>query len=145
VLGSRQEAEDLTQEAFLRAYHQISSFDLSRPFGPWMRTLAANLCYNHLKRARLNRVPLEDERDTLKDNPKYGPEGTLEINQEHKVLYRAIRKLPDTQRMALELRHFQGFSYQEMADALNLPLNTVRSHLYRGRQKLAELLEEKNE
>jgi len=145
VLGNRQEAEDLTQEAFLRAYHQISSFDSSRPFGPWMRTVAANLCYNHLKRARLNRVPLEDERDTLKDDPKYGPEGTLEINQEHKALYRAIWKLPNTQRMALELRHFQGLSYQEMAEALNLPLNTVRSHLYRGRQKLAELLEEKNE
>ncbi len=44
ILGNRQEAEDLTQEAFLRAYHQIASFDLSRPFGPWMRTLAANLC-----------------------------------------------------------------------------------------------------
>jgi RNA polymerase sigma-70 factor, ECF subfamily len=145
ILGNRQEAEDLTQEAFLRAYQQISSFDLSRPFGPWMRTVTANLCFNHLKRARLNRVPLEDERDTIKDNPKYGPEGALEISQEHQTLYRAIWKLPDMQRLALELRHFQGLSYQEMAHILNLPLNTVRSHLYRGRQKLAQLLEEKNE
>jgi len=145
VLGNRQEAEDLTQEAFLRAYHQISRFDLSRPFGPWMRTLAANLCYNHLKRARLKRVPLEDERDTIKHDPKYGPEGVLEINQEHIALYQAIWKLPETQRMALELRHFQGLSYQEMAETLKLPLNTIRSHLYRGRQKLAELLEEENE
>ncbi len=145
ILGNRQEAEDLTQEAFMRAYNQIASFDLDRPFGPWMRTVAANLCYNHLKRARLNRVPLEDERDTIMDDPKYGPERVLEINQEHKALYRAIWTLPDIQRMALELRHFQGLSYQEMAEALKLPLNTVRSHLYRGRQKLAELLEEKNE
>jgi RNA polymerase sigma-70 factor (ECF subfamily) len=145
ILGNRQEAEDLTQEAFMRAYNQIASFDLDRPFGPWMRTVAANLCYNHLKRARLNRVPLEDERDMIMDDPKYGPEGVLEINQEHKALYRAIWTLPDIQRLALELRHFQGLSYQEMAEVLNLPLNTVRSHLYRGRQKLAELLEEKNE
>ena len=142
VLGNRQEAEDLTQEAFLRAYHKISSFDISRAFGPWVRTLAANLCYNHLKRARLNRVPLEDERDTIKDDSKYGPEGVLVINQEHSALYQAIWKLPETQRIALELRHFQGLSYQEMAEAMNLPLNTIRSHLYRGRQKLAELLEE---
>jgi len=142
ILGNRQEAEDLVQEAFLRAYQQIGKFDLSRPFGPWMRTLAANLCYNHLKRARLNRVPLEDERDTIKDDPEHGPEGTLEINQEHLALYQAIWKLPDIQRMALELRHFQGLSYQEMAEAMKLPLNTVRSHLYRGRQNLAELLEE---
>ena len=145
ILGNRQEAEDLTQEAFLRAYHQIASFDLSRPFGPWMRTLAANLCFNHLKKARLDRVLLEDERDQLPDDPWRGPEGALEINQDHKALYQAIWNLPDIQRMALELRHFQGLTYQEMAKALNLPLNTVRSHLYRGRQKLAELLEEKNE
>ncbi len=145
VLGNRQEAEDLAQEAFLRAYHQISSFDSSRPFGPWVRTLAANLCYNHLKRARLNQVPLEDERDHLKDNPRRAPEGALEINQEHQALYRAIWKLQEVQRITLELRHFQGLTYQEMAEALNLPLNTVRSHLYRGRQKLAELLEEENE
>ena len=145
VLGNRQEAEDLTQEAFLRAYRQIARFDSGRPFGPWMRTLAANLCYNHLKKARLNRVPLEDERDTIKGDPKYSPEGALQINQEHTALYQAIWKLPDTQRLALELRHFQGLSYREMAQAMKLPLNTVRSHLYRGRQKLAELLEEENE
>jgi RNA polymerase sigma-70 factor (ECF subfamily) len=142
VLGNRQEAEDLTQEAFLRAYRQIASFDLNRPFGPWMRTLAANLCYNHLKRARLNRVPLDDERDVIEHDSNPGPEEVLEINQEHKKLYSAIWKLPDIQRLALELRHFQGLTYQEMAQALLLPLNTVRSHLYRGRKKLAELLEE---
>ena len=145
ILGNPQEAEDLTQEAFLRAYRQIARFDSKRPFGPWMRTLAANLCYNHLNKARLNRVPLEDERDKIKGDSRYSPEGALEINQEHRALYQAIWKLPKTQRIALELRHFQGLSYREMAEVMKLPLNTVRSHLYRGRQKLAELLEEENE
>lgn len=145
ILGNRQEAEDLTQDAFLRAYHQIARFDLNRPFGPWMRTLAANLCYNHLKRARLDRVPLEDERDSIKDDSTHGPAGALEINQKYQDLYQAICKLPEIQRVALELRHFQGLSYQEMAETMKLPLNTVRSHLYRGRQKLGELLEEEYE
>ena len=142
ILGNRQEAEDLTQEAFIRAYKKLSRYDPSRPFGPWMRTLAANLCYNHLKKGRLQRVPLEDEKDQIKDKPSNDPENQLEISQQHLDLYRAIWKLPDNQRIALELRHFQGLSYQDMADALNLPLNTLRSHLYRGRRKLAELLEE---
>ena len=66
----------------------------------------------------------------------------MEISQENQTLYQALWELPHQYRMALELRHFQGLSYQEMAGALNLPLNTVRSHLYRGRQKLAEILEE---
>ena len=142
ITGNRQEAEDLTQESFFRAYQKLSRYDPSRPFGPWMRTLAANLCYNHIKKARLERVPLEDEKDQIKDNPSNDPENLLELSQEHRVLYQALWKLPDNQRIALELRHFQGLSYQDMAETLNLPLNTVRSHLYRGRQRLAEILKE---
>jgi len=142
ILGNRQEAEDLTQEAFIRAYKKLSRYDPSRPFGPWMRTLAANLCYNHLRKSRLQRVSLEDEKDQLKDDPVRDPEFLLEISQEHRGLYQALWQLPDNQRIALELRHFQGLSYNEMAKILKLPLNTVRSHLYRGRQKLAEILEE---
>jgi RNA polymerase sigma-70 factor (ECF subfamily) len=142
VLGDRQDAEDLTQETFLRAYHHLDSFDQERPFGPWIRTLAANLCYNQHNRRRLTRVPLEDERDLPAEDQKETPEGALELSQDHAALFRAIRELSPQQRIALELRHFQGLSYHEMAEALNIPLNTVRSHLYRGRQKLAELLEE---
>ena len=143
ILGNVQEAEDLTQDAFLRAYRKIAMYDPTRPFGPWMRVLAANLCYNHLKEARLTRVPLEDERGVPDQDPLRGPETFLEISQEHQEIYRKIWQLPESQRVALELRHFQGLSYQEMASTLNLPLNTVRSHLYRARRKLAELLEEK--
>ena len=144
ITGNRQEAEDLTQESFFRAYQKLSRYDPSRPFGPWMRTLAANLCYNHIKKSRLQRVPLEDEKDQIKDNPSTDPENLLEMSQEHRELYQALWKLPDNQRIALELRHFQGLSYQDMAEALNLPLNTVRSHLYRGRQNLAEILKEED-
>lgn len=142
ILRRPQEAEDLTQEAFLRAYRNISYYDIERPFGPWMRTLAANLCYNHLQKARLERVPLEDERDRLIGGSKRRPEVLLELSQEHQLLYGAIWQLPDNQRVALELRHFQDLSYKEMAQVMKVPLNTVRSYLYRARQKLAELLEE---
>ncbi len=110
-----------------------------------MRTLAANLCYNHLKKNRLVRVPLDDEGDQLRDAPSRSPENLLLISQENRELYQALWSLPDNQRIALELRHFQGLSYQEMARVLDLPLNTVRSHLYRGRQKLVELLKENHE
>lgn len=144
ILGNQQEAEDLTQEAFLRAYRNISQYDLARPFGPWMRTLAANLCYNHLQKARLQRVPLEDEQDRTADKPIRNPEALLELSQDNQQLYQAIWKLPDDQRVALELRHFQDLTYQEMAEAMELPLNTVRSHLYRARRKLAQLLEKED-
>ena len=142
VLGNRSDAEDLTQEAFLRAYNNLGSYDSTRPFGPWMRTLAANLGYNKLNRRELPRVHLEDERDFPEKDPIHNPEKALEISQENQKLYQALWDLPQQYRIAVELRHFQGLTYQEMAQILSLPLNTVRSHLYRGRQKLAELLEE---
>ena len=141
VLGNRQDAEDLVQDAFVRAHNHLSSYDQERPFGPWMRTLAANLCYNRLNRSKLIRVELEDERDSPTMNPGSSPESALETSQEHTALYQALWELPLQQRIVLELRHFQGLSYQEMADTLNLPINTVRSHLYRGRQNLAKILE----
>jgi len=144
ILRRPQEAEDLTQEAFLRAYRNFTLYDLERPFGPWLRTLAANLCYNHLQKARLERVPLEDERDRIPSSPKMNPEALVELSQENQQLYRAIWQLPESQRVALELRHFQDLSYQDMARVMELPLNTVRSHLYRARRKLAEFLEEEN-
>jgi RNA polymerase sigma-70 factor (ECF subfamily) len=107
-----------------------------------VRTLTANLCYNHLKKARLERVPLEDERDQINHQPRRSPEAWLMLSQEHQWLYQKIWQLPENQRIALELRHFQDHSYKEMAQVMNVPLNTVRSHLYRARQKLVELLEE---
>jgi len=142
VLGNRRDAEDLTQEAFLRAYNNLVSYDPGRPFGPWMRTLAANLCYNKLNRRELTQVDLEDERDLPEKDAIQNPEKALEISQENHKLFQALWNLPHQYRIAVELYHFQELSYQEMAQTLNLPLNTVRSHLYRGRQKLAALLEE---
>jgi RNA polymerase sigma-70 factor (ECF subfamily) len=144
VLGNRWDAEDLTQESFLRAYNNLTSYDLDRPFGPWIRTLTANLCYNKLKRREPIQVPLEDEWDLRETNHFTSPEKTMEISQENQIIYQAIWKLPHQQRITLELRHFQGMSYQEMAETLDLPINTVRSHLYRGRRKLAELLKDRN-
>lgn len=141
VLGNRRDAEDLAQEAFLRAHKKLASYDPERPFGPWIRTLSANLCYNKLNRRDLTPVMLEDERDLPPKDPVRNPEIALEISQENQALYQALWELPHKHRLAVELRHFQGLSYQEMAETMNLPLNTVRSQLYRGRQKLAELLE----
>jgi RNA polymerase sigma-70 factor (ECF subfamily) len=145
ILGNVQEAEDLAQDAFLRAYRNISHYDPSRPFGPWVRVLAANLCYNHLKKARLTWVELEDERGYPDHGSQRDPEAWLEISQANQDLYQQIWQLPENQRVALELRHFQGLSYREMAATMNLPLNTVRSHLYRARRTLAESMVEEEQ
>lgn len=140
ILGNRRDAEDLTQDAFLRGYHHLERFDRERPFGPWIRALAANLCYNHLNQRSPPSMPLYDEHDQPEKKPPETPEEKLIKAEKRERIYEALWKLPPHHRIAIELRHFQNLSYKEMAVELDLPLNTVRSHLHRARNKLAELL-----
>lgn len=140
ILGNRRDAEDLAQDAFLRGYHHLERFDMDRPFGPWIRTLAANLCYNHLNQASPPSMPLFDEHDQPQKRAPETPEEKLIKTEKRERILDALWQLPPHHRIAIELRHFQDLSYREMAKELDLPINTVRSHLYRARNKLAALL-----
>ena len=142
LLGEQREAEDLTQEVFIRAYQRLQSFDLLRPFGPWIRRVAANLCYNHMQKNQPLLLPIQDEQD-YEDEGHHTPESVIEMNEKNKVIRQAMSKLPPEYRIALELRHFHELSYEEIAKELNLPLNTVRSHLFRARKKMVVFLNEK--
>lgn len=137
LLGHRQEAEDAAQEAFLRAYARLETFDLSRPFGPWMRRVAANLCLNHLAGERPAGLELDDERA---EAAVPGPEIAREQAEQAAAVRAAIAALPPRYRAVIELRHFQGLSYDSIAAALGLPVSDVKSHLFRARRQLAEVL-----
>lgn len=139
MLGDRYQAEDLAQDSFIRAFERLGSFDVERPFGPWIRTVATNLCLNHLQRRRAIQVPLDDERDQpVSSQPE--PERRLELQETVERTRRAIAEMPPHYRAVIELRHYQELSYAEISEALHLPLSDVKSHLYRARRKLAELL-----
>ncbi len=140
MLGDRYEAEDLAQDSFIRAYQRLESYDVERPFGPWIRTVATNLCLNHLNRRRGIQLPLDDERDQpVSGQP--GPERRLEMQELAQRMRRAIGEMPPHYRAVIELRHYQELSYAEISKALDLPLSDVKSHLYRARRKLATLLQ----
>ena len=141
LLGDRAEAEDLTQEAFIRAYQRLDSFDLSRPFGPWMRRLAANVCVNHLQLRRQIHLPLDDELEASAETPSTGdPSAELESAQQSEAIRAALLRLPPHYRAVVELRHFQELSYAEIAAELGLPVSDVKSHLFRARRLLAQHL-----
>lgn len=142
VLGERQSAEDLAQETFIRAYHRLGTFDIERDFGPWIRRVAANLCYNHLQKKQAEQVLLDEEYDLPLENIKHSPENILGAKERSEQIRSALLALPDHYRLVLELRHFQDFSYAEMATVLDLPLNTAKSHLFRARKQLAKILSE---
>jgi RNA polymerase sigma-70 factor (ECF subfamily) len=138
IIGERQAAEDQVQEAFLRAHQRLHTFKLDKPFGPWIRRVAANLCLNALRAAGPIRLPLEDERDLPLEPASTNPERQTQRDEQAENVRAAIRRLPPHYRAVIELRHFHELSYAEIGETLGLPLSDVRSHLYRARRALAE-------
>ncbi len=139
LMGERREAEDMAQEAFIRAYTRLESYDPTRPFGPWMRRVAANLCLNRLEMLPAAQPEIDEERDP--DDPAQRPEPMAEQRNEAERLRRALLALPPHYRAVIELRHRQELSYEEIAETLRLPLSDVKSHLFRARKLLAEKLQ----
>jgi RNA polymerase sigma-70 factor (ECF subfamily) len=136
MLHERLEAEDLTQETFLRARDRLATFDTDRPFGPWVRRVAVNVCLNHLESQR-PLAELDDERDA---DQSQNPERQAEARERSEQIRNALASLPAHYRAVIELRHYQELSYDEIAAELNLPLSDVKSHLFRARKLLAEKL-----
>lgn len=142
MMRERQGAEDMAQEAFVRAFERLNTFDLERPFGPWIRKVAANVCLNRLTRGAPPDVPLDDEFDAPLAARWGDPEGEQQQAEMVEAVRHAVWELPPHYRAVIELRHFQGLTYAEIGEVLGLPLSDVRSHLYRARRRLAEALNE---
>jgi RNA polymerase sigma-70 factor (ECF subfamily) len=130
-------ADDVTQEAFLRAHRALGSYDRGRPFGPWICRIAANLAINHVRspaarEEELDEAALEGRASTASD----GPLGAILEKEARSVLEDAVGRLPAEQRAVFVLRTFEDLSYKEIAEALDLSVGTVMSRLFRAREKL---------
>ena len=136
ILYERLEAEDMTQETFLRARDRLQTFDEERPFGPWIRRVAANVCLNHLE-AQKQTAPLDEERHA---DEIHRPEAQVEARERSEQIREVLASLPARYRVVIELRHYQELSYEEIAAELQIPLSDVKSHLFRARKMLAEKL-----
>ena len=140
MMGEHQEAEDLAQDAFLRGYRRLGTFDALRPFGPWIRKVAANLCLNSLQKRVPVRLTLDEEHDDPIDVEQPDPAVAHERADQSQRLRRALQELPPHYRAVIELRHYQDLSYEEMAQTLKVSLSDVKSHLFRARRLLARRL-----
>lgn len=132
------EADDLAQEAFIRAFKAIERFDLRYPFGPWMYRIAINLTLNHLKKRRLKMVNTDIERISSGNNPV----SAWEQDETRRKVHKAIARLPIKLRQVLVLRVYEDWPYAQIAEVLSLPIGTVMSRLSRAREALKEELGE---
>ena len=130
------EAEDMTQDTFLRARERLQTFDNERDFGPWIRRVAANVCLNHLE-SQKRMAPLDEERDADEGTR---PEAQVEVRERSEQIRSALASLPAHYRVVIELRHYQELSYDEISAELHMPLSDVKSHIFRARKLLAEKL-----
>ncbi|KAA3660012.1 MAG: RNA polymerase subunit sigma-24 [Chloroflexi bacterium] len=150
LMGRRRDAEDATQEAFLRAYRALARFDSKRPFAPWIKRITTNYCLNQLGSMQTKtQVVVTDTKHEADDhtpdmdnwaNESPTPEQSMEKQQQDALLRSAILALSPNYRAAIELRHFQELSYEEMAAVLKRPLSSVKSDLFRARKQLAIML-----
>ncbi len=151
ILRNAEDAEDLLQETFLRAYRFLHRFDTRRPFGPWLMRIGTNLARNHLRKRRGRQEVSIDE--TPEAGREEGFEGAwladlttvveLEYRQLCNETKRALASLPEDQRLVLEMRLLAEMSYKEIAEILSVPIGTVMSRLNRGRRQIQDQLAER--
>lgn len=149
LLTNPTEAQDISQEVFLRAYQHFASLRDSPTAGGWLRTVATNLSLNHLSRYRsrwtffseLFSAGGESEEDPPVEFPSGEDLGrALDQSDRHQVVERALRALPAAQRVPLVLFHLEGLQYDEIAARLKVSLGKVKTDIFRGREALRKKL-----
>lgn len=143
LVGNQEDAMDLSQEAFIRAYRNIKHVKPGRRFFPWFYQILKNLCVSHLRKRRYRQassLDAEDCPEVAARDDGFCPDVVAGRNEMKDSVWRAIGKLDDKHREVIILRHFQNMSYDQIAEALHCNKGTVTSRLYYARKKLEELL-----
>ena len=147
MLNNSEDAADMTQEAFIKAYNSLSGFRGDSKFSVWLTRIVSNLCLDFMRsRNRRPTVSLsmedEDGEDVQLDiaDTSQSPEQLLERSLTRESVRRGLQSLPEDYREILLLREIQGLSYDEIAAALDIEVGTVKSRIFRGRKKLCDYL-----
>jgi RNA polymerase sigma-70 factor, ECF subfamily len=152
------DAADMTQEAFVRLLRSLGTYRGETKFTTWLYRLVTNICLDGLRRRGRPVESLDEPVTTqagddaqtagerLADNDRWThPEEEIELRESASEVRAALSRLPTPQRLALTLHYFQEMRYEDIADTMGLPLNTVKSHIRRGKERLALLLSKPEE
>lgn len=148
LLGNREEAENLTQEVFLKAFKAYPRFRGESKVSTWLYRIAVNLINKELKGKRLQRllsldfIPEESgiTSPTELAHPRHSPPNELEKKEMEQIVQRSIRSLPGRQRTAVTLQFYEGLAYEEIASAMEISRSSIESLLFRAKQNLEKRL-----
>ncbi len=137
VIGREEDARDVCQETFLRAFRALPGFKRQAKFSSWLYRIALNLCRDWMRRQRRSRiVATPEDFDFIEHASEQGPVESIEDLVARREMSRAVaiamRRLPEEQRTAIILKEYHGLTFQEIADLQSCPLSTVKTRLYQG-------------
>jgi len=145
VCYDRSAIDDLAQETFLRAIKYAGRFDARYSMRGWLLTIARRLSINHSQKQKRRRPAAGIEPDQLQTDATNSPSSSLESQEQQTItrdaVHAAMARLSEPQRVAIAMHYQQGMPLDQIAEALEMPVGTVKSHLYRGRQRMKEILE----
>ncbi len=147
TLGNPDEAEDVAQDAFVRAWLALPKFRRQAKFRTWLYRIVVNLCYNRFPHLRRELVVLVDEdiADITDPATEAGLIIDVEMKEQRAFLHRQIDELPDHYRMLISLRYQEELSYNEIAAITDLPVGTVKTGLFRAKNRLRKVMFEQKE
>jgi RNA polymerase sigma-70 factor (ECF subfamily) len=142
VVQNPQEAEDLAQEAFLRAWRGLPSFRGQSKFSTWLYRIVTNLCYNQLPRIKRELISLVPDEEAVRlPDVRSAPEEVVIDAELRSHLHNIIEELPESYRLLITLRHLQNMSYKEISVVTGMPLGTVKTGIFRARHMLKSEVE----
>ena len=151
IMHNPADAADMTQEAFVRLLRSLGTYRGETRFTTWLYRLVTNICLDGLRRkgrpVESLDMPLADDEgpaagERLADTDRWThPDEQVELRESASEVRAALARLPTPQRVALTLHYFQDMRYEDIAEAMGLPLNTVKSHIRRGKERMAILLQ----
>ena len=150
MISRKEDVEDLTQEAFIKAFNSLKNFDKQFAFSTWLFKIATNNAIDYLRKKKLNTFSIDreiesDESDFRFEIPDHEnkPDRIIIEDERKKILDEAIESLPPKYKEVILLRHKMDKEYEEIAKELKLPLGTVKAHIFRGRELLNKYLKDK--
>jgi len=150
MIKDREQVEDLVQETFVKAFDNLNTYSTNYAFSTWLYRIATNHTIDYLRKKKLKTLSINEPVKTKEgDMEMQLPDETASTDrsiiqkQRQKIVQKAIDELPEKYRRVIEMRHMEEKSYQEIADVLDLPLGTVKAHIFRARELLYKALKDK--
>jgi RNA polymerase sigma-70 factor (ECF subfamily) len=142
MLNNPGEAEEAAQEAFIRAYTRLHTYNPTHKFSTWMLSITSNYCIDLIRKRRALLLSIDEPlppHPALMSDGQKGPEAQMEINEQQEMVQSLLQELPEDYREAVVLRYWHELSYEEIAEMMDTSVSAIKSRLFRARRQLAEV------